>query len=68
MDTDQHLDLYRLIRQFDIPMTHGETNVLISGDALTPECIVKIEEYIAFSDAQAIRLDADERERANLGK
>lgn len=65
MDSNEHTQVYEIIKKYTDQFTKTQNGVLISSDNLTTECLQEIERYITFCLDQRKRMDEDNKTRKN---
>ena len=65
MDSNEHTQVYEIIKKYTAQFTKTQNGVLISSDNLTTECLEEIERYITFCLDQRKRMDEDNKTRKN---
>lgn len=63
MDSNEHSQLFAIIRKYSDQFTKTQTGVLVSTDTLSDQCLSEIEKYINFSMDQRKRMDDDLKTR-----
>ena len=63
MDTNEHIQIFQLIKKHSDQFTKTQNGVLISTDTLNNECLDDIEKYITFCIDQKKRMDEDQKTR-----
>jgi hypothetical protein len=63
MDSNEHSQLFAIIRKYSDQFTKTQTGVLVSTDTLSDQCLGEIENYINFSMDQRKRMDDDLKTR-----
>lgn len=65
MDSNEHTQVYEIIKKYTDQFTKTQNGVLISSDNLTNECLEEIERYITFCLDQRKRMEEDSKTRKN---
>jgi hypothetical protein len=65
MDSNEHTQVYEIIKKYTDQFTKTQNGVLISSDNLNEECLLEIERYITFCLDQRKRMDEDNKTRKN---
>lgn len=65
MDSNEHTQVYEIIKKYTDQFTKTQNGVLISSDNLKEECLLEIERYITFCLDQRKRMDEDNKTRKN---
>jgi hypothetical protein len=65
MDTNEHSQIFLIIKKFTDQFTKTNSGVLISTDNLSNECLEEIEKYISFCLDQRKRMEEDMKTRKN---
>jgi len=65
MDSNEHTQVYEIIKKYTDQFTKTQNGVLISSDNLTTECLEEIERYITFCLDQRKRMEEDNKTRKN---
>lgn len=65
MDSNEHTQVYEIIKKYTDQFTKTQNGILISSDNLTEECLLEIERYITFCLDQRKRMDEDNKTRKN---
>jgi hypothetical protein len=65
MDSNEHTQVYEIIKKYTDQFTKTQNGVLISSDNLNEECLSEIERYITFCLDQRKRMDEDNKTRKN---
>jgi hypothetical protein len=63
MESDEHNQVFAIIRKHTDQFTKTQSGVLISTDNLNNECLSEIEKYILFCLDQKKRMDEDQKLR-----
>jgi hypothetical protein len=65
MDTNEHTQIFNIIKQYTDQFTKTQSGVLISTDQLNDECLQEIEKYITFRNDQKKQMEEDLKTRKN---
>ena len=65
METNEHLQVFNIIKKYTNQFTKTNTGVLVSTDGLNDECLSEIEKYITFCLDQRKRMEDDMKARKN---
>lgn len=65
MDTNEHTQVFNIIKQYTDQFTKTQSGVLISTDQLNDECLLQIEKYITFRNDQKKQMEEDLKTRKN---
>ena len=65
MDTNEHTQVFNIIKAYTDQFTKTQSGVLISTDQLNDECLTEIEKYITFRNDQKKQMDEDLKTRKN---
>ena len=65
MDSNEHTQVYEIIKKYTDQFTKTQNGVLISSDNLNDQCLSEIERYITFCLDQRKRMDEDNKTRKN---
>ena len=65
MESNEHLQVFNIIKKYTDQFTKTNTGILISSDTLNDECLIEIEKYINFCLDQRKRMDDDMKTRKN---
>jgi hypothetical protein len=65
MESNEHNQVFTIIKRFTDQFTKTQNGVLISTDNLSDECLTEIEKYINFCVDQKKRLNEDQKTRKN---
>jgi len=63
MDTNEHMQLFNIIKKYSDKFTTTNSGVLISTDTLTDSCLEEIEKYLLFALDQRKRMEDDLKAR-----
>lgn len=63
MDSNEHGQIYSIVRKYTTQFTNTQSGVLVSTDSLSEECMVEIEKYVVFCQDQRKRMDEDTKTR-----
>jgi hypothetical protein len=63
MDTNEHNQVFSIIKRYTDQFTKTQNGVLVSTDNLNDECLTEIDKYINFCLDQKKRMDDDLRTR-----
>lgn len=63
METNEHNQVFSIIKKFTDQFTKTQNGVLVSTDNLNDECLTEIEKYITFCLDQKKRMDEDMKTR-----
>ena len=63
MDTNEHSQIYTIVRKYTTQFTNTQSGVLVSTDSLSEECMAEIENYVVFCQDQRKRMDEDTKTR-----
>jgi hypothetical protein len=63
MDSNEHGQIYHIIRKYTTQFTNTQSGVLVSTDSIPEECLAEIEKYVVFSLDQRKRMDEDTKTR-----
>lgn len=63
LTSNEHRQIYNMVKQFDSHITKVQNGVLISTDVLSDECILEIEKYVSFCLVQKERMEKDMKDR-----
>lgn len=63
MDSNEHVQVFHLIKKYCDTFTQTQNGVLISTDTLSDECLADIEKYVTFCIDQKKRMDEDQKTR-----
>jgi hypothetical protein len=63
MDSNEHSQIYAIVRKYTAQFTNTQSGVLVSTDSLSDECLVEIEKYVVFCQDQRKRMDEDTKTR-----
>ncbi len=59
LDPQEHAQIFGIIKRYTEQYTKTQTGVLVSSDSLPDECMIEIEQMVAFYMDQRKRMDAD---------
>ena len=59
LDTNEHAQIFSIIKKYTDQCTKTQTGVLVSTDHLSDECLHEIEKYIHFCKDQRKRMEDD---------
>ena len=65
MDSNEHTQVYEIIKKYTDQLTKTQNGVLVSTDNLNDECLGEIERYITFCLDQRKRMEEDNKTRKN---
>jgi predicted metal-dependent hydrolase len=65
METNEHAQVFQLIRKHSTQFTKTQNGILISTDTLSDDCLTEVEKYITFSMDQKKRMEEDLKTRKN---
>jgi len=65
MDTNEHTQIFQIIKKYTDEYTKTQSGVLVSTDNLNNDCLQEIEQYIQFSIDQKKRMEDDQKLRKN---
>ncbi len=65
MDSNEHTQVYEIIKKYTDQFTKTQNGVLISSDNLNDQCLAEIERYITFCLDQRKRMEEDNKTRKN---
>ena len=65
MDSNEHNQVFRIIKKYTDQFTKTQGGILISTDNLNDECLQEIEHYINFCVDQKKRMEEDLKTRKN---
>ncbi len=65
MDSNEHNQVFQIIKKYTDEYTKTQSGVLISTDNLNNECLQEIEHYINFCIDQKKRMEDDLKTRKN---
>lgn len=65
MDSNEHTQIFFIIKKYTNHFTKTENSVLVSTDNLNDECLNEIEKYINFCLDQRKRMEDDLKTRKN---
>lgn len=68
LELTEHSQIFSIIKQFTSNYTKTQTEVLVSTDTLSDECLTEIEKYINFCLDQKRRMDEDIKTRKGYEK
>lgn len=68
LDPQEHAQIFDIVKRYTDTYTRTQTGVLVSSDALSPECLAEIETMVSFYFDQRKRLEADTSERKVLSR
>lgn len=68
LDSQEHSQLFDVIKRYTESYTRTQTGVLVSSDVLPNECIAEIEKMVLFYVDQRKRMEADTAQRKSLEK
>jgi hypothetical protein len=63
MDSNQHTQIFNIIKKYTNTFTKTQTGILVSTDNLSSECLEDINNYINFSIDQKKRIEEDAKTR-----
>jgi hypothetical protein len=63
LDTQEHAQLFEIVKRHTQKFTQTETGVLVSTDHHPGECLQELDRMISFFTDQRKRMDADTLER-----
>jgi hypothetical protein len=63
METNEHNQVFSIIKKYTDQFTKTQNGVLVSTDNLNDECLQEIEKYITFCLDQRKRMDEDMKTR-----
>ena len=63
MDTNEHIQLFNIIKKYCDKFTTTNSGVLISTDTLTDQCLEEVEKYLLFALDQRKRMEDDLKAR-----
>lgn len=63
MDTNEHNQVFSIIKRYTDQFTKTQNGVLVSTDNLNDECLTEIDKYINFCLDQKKRMDDDLKTR-----
>jgi hypothetical protein len=63
MESDEHNQVFAIIKKYTDQFTKTQNGVLISTDNLSDECLTEIEKYVLFCVDQKKRMDEDQKVR-----
>lgn len=65
METNEHNQVFQIIKKYTDEYTKTQSGVLVSTDNLNNDCLQEIEQYIQFSIDQKKRMEDDQKIRKN---
>lgn len=65
MDSNEHNQVFSIIKRYTEQFTKTQNGVLISSDNLSDECLEEIEKYVNFCLDQRKRMEDDMKTRKN---
>jgi hypothetical protein len=65
METNEHTQVFAIIKRYTDQFTKTQAGVLISTDNLSNECLMEVEKYVLFCLDQKKRIDEDQKIRKN---
>ena len=66
LDTQEHAQLFDVLKRYTVQYTKTQTGVLISSDHLSTECLQELDRLVSFYADQRKRMDADTQQRKAL--
>jgi hypothetical protein len=66
LDAQEHAQLFEVLKRYTDKYTKTQTGVLVSSDALPPECLRELETLVSFYADQRKRMESDTLERKAL--
>ncbi len=63
LDTQEHAQLFDVIKRYTTSYTKTQTGVLIASDALPLDCLTELDRLVSFYADQRKRMDTDTLER-----
>jgi len=68
LDTNEHIQIYNIIKKYNINLSETTNGVFVSSEHLTEECFVEINKHIQFCKDQRIRIEEEILQRKNYEK
>ena len=68
LDTQEHAQLFDVLKRYTTQYTKTQTGVLISSEHLSAECLQELDRLVSFYVDQRKRMDADAQERKALSR
>jgi hypothetical protein len=68
LDPQEHAQLFEVLKRYTSTYTKTQTGVLVSSDALPPECLRELERMVSFYADQRKRMETDTLERTTLSR
>jgi len=66
LDTQEHAQIFAIIRKYTETYTKTQSGVLVSSDNLPDECLEEIQRMVTFYMDQRKRMEADAIERTKI--
>ena len=63
LEANEHSQIFSIIKKFTSNYTKTQSEVLVSSDTLSDECLKEIESYIHFCVDQKVRMEEDVKTR-----
>jgi hypothetical protein len=68
LDPQEHAQLFEVLKRYTDTYTKTQTGVLVSSDALPPECLRELERMVSFYADQRKRMETDTLARTTLSR
>ena len=68
LDSQEHAQLFDVIKRYTDTYTKTQTGVLLSSDSLPLECLQELDQMVSFYIDQRKRMEADTLERKALSR
>jgi hypothetical protein len=66
LDTQEHAQLFDVIKRYTASYTKTQTGVLIASDALPLECLTELDRMVSFYADQRKRMETDTLQRKSF--
>ena len=61
LDTQEHAEVFKILKRYTTDYTRTETGVLVSSDVLPDQCLQEMETLVAYFLDQRKRMDAERK-------
>lgn len=68
LDSQEHAQLFEVLKRYTNTYTRTQTGVLLSSDSLPLECLQELDRMVSFYIDQRKRMEADTLERKALSR